>query len=308
MRVIYENGETDLATVYVGLCDDGSRIEFVESVQPPIPQREKWVLIISTLKGCPVKCPMCDAGGDYRGILSTKELFDQLDHLILGQYPTGSVPVKKLKVQFARMGDPAFNDNVLEVLSTFSSRYDAPGFLPSISTVAPSGRNPWFESLLHIKSSLPPGRFQLQFSLHTTDYEARKTLIPIKTMSFREMAQYGETFYESQDQKVTLNFANPEGFPMEPSALLPLFDPRVFLIKLTPVNPTVQSTHNHIRGRIDAESRSANDPLVNSFRDAGYDVILSIGEQRENIIGSNCGMYVEKLAGSQITDRLPVRG
>jgi len=295
MDVIFTHGQRDLATVYVGRCHDGARVEFVESVQPPIPQHEKWVLIISTLKGCPVRCPMCDAGGDYRGVLSTQELFAQLDHLILARYPDGTVPIDKLKVQFARMGDPALNDHVPGVLTDFPQRYDAPGYLPSISTVAPAGRSRWFDALIEAKRSLPRGRFQMQFSLHTTDFDARRALIPVKTMTFEEMARFGEAFHEPQDQKITLNFATPVGYPVEPRALLDHFDPQRFLIKLTPVNPTVRSLANGLKGVVDPQHPQTGSRLAKSFQDAGYDVILSIGELRENLIGSNCGMYVERL-------------
>ncbi|WP_157202220.1 hypothetical protein [Methanoplanus limicola] len=34
---------------------------------------------------------------------------------------------------------------------------------------------------------------------------------------------------------------------------------------------------------------------MDSFLNAGYDVILSAGKSGENSIGSNCGQYVEKL-------------
>ncbi len=33
---------------------------------------------------------------------------------------------------------------------------------------------------------------------------------------------------------------------------------------------------------------------LEAIREAGYEVIISIGEQEENRIGSNCGQYVQK--------------
>jgi len=37
--------------------------------------------------------------------------------------------------------------------------------------------------------------------------------------------------------------------------------------------------------------------LVERFEGLGYETILSIGEVRENAIGSNCGMYVTGMKG-----------
>ena len=56
MRVVRTTGDDDLARVFVAELADGAHVEFVESVQPPVPREEKWVLIVSTLKGCPVGC------------------------------------------------------------------------------------------------------------------------------------------------------------------------------------------------------------------------------------------------------------
>ena len=116
LEVIHSTGKNDIATVYVAKTEDNSIIEFVESIQPPFKREEKWVLIVSTLKGCPVDCIMCDAGGSYSGKLSTEEILAQIDYMIKLRYPNQIIPVKKIKIQFARMGDPAFNDAVLDTL------------------------------------------------------------------------------------------------------------------------------------------------------------------------------------------------
>lgn len=74
MKVIGVAGREDIAIVYLSRLDDGKLIEFVESVQPPIPREEKWVLIVSSMVGCPVRCMFCDAGGDYQRKLSREEI------------------------------------------------------------------------------------------------------------------------------------------------------------------------------------------------------------------------------------------
>lgn len=296
MRVLFTRGNEELARVYVARLEDGATIEFVESVQPPLPRDQKWVLIVSTLKGCPVRCPICDAGGHYRGRLSPEEILEQIDYLVRSRYPSGHVPIPMLKIQFARMGDPVFNDAVLEVLRQLPGRYETPGLLPSFSTVAPRGREGFLEELLQLKRRLySGGRFQMQFSVHTTDDEARQRLIPTRTWSLEQMAGYGDRFFEPGDRKVTLNFAAARGFPLDPARLADLFSPERFLIKLTPINPTYAAARSGLRGVIDPGDEAGNRRWVETFRAYGFDTILSIGELDENEIGSNCGMYVAGL-------------
>lgn len=293
LELVRSTGPSELATVHVGRLDDGEQVEYVESVQPPLPREEKWVLIVSTLRGCPVRCPICDAGLRYAGRLSADEIQAQIDALLRSRYPDGVVPVPKLKVQFARVGDPAFNPAVLQVLRRLPGRYDAPGLMPCISTIAPRAGRDFLEALIPIKERLyPGGRFQMQFSLHTTDEAARAELVPARTLSFAEMAAYGARFFAPGDRKLTLNFAPVQGAPLDPEALARVFDPARFLVKLTPVNPTRAATARGLRGVIDPEKPNENDALVRRFQDAGFDTLLSIGELEENRIGSNCGMYL----------------
>ncbi len=296
LNVICTRGDESLARVFVAELGDGSMVECVESVQPPRPRDEKWVLIVSTLKGCPVSCPICDAGGTYRGKLTANEIFDQIEFLVDQRYPDRRVPVKKLKIQFARMGDPAFNPAVLQVLKDLPERLDAPGLMPSISTVAPKGCERFLDDLLKIKEMhYGDGHFQMQFSLHTTCDVARSELIPIRTMELPQIAAYGDRFFRVGDRKVTLNFAPATGYPLDPQRLAELFSPERFAIKLTPINPTKAAERSGLVGVIDPADPAGYQAVVDRFTSAGFDTILSIGELRENQIGSNCGMYVAEL-------------
>ncbi len=299
MKIVGQRGESDLATVYVAELAGGGLIEFVESVQPPLPQNEKWVLIVSTLKGCPVNCPICDAGISYSGKLSFGEIIGQIDYMVRSRYSYGSIPVSKFKIQFARMGDPAFNPAVLDVLSELPFVYDAPGLLPSISTIAPRGCDDFWGKLTEVKNRLySNGRFQMQFSIHTSSEDVRPELVPCSTWSFTEMSEWGEEFFSTGDRKISLNFAAVRGFPVDPAVIADHFSPEYFMVKLTPVNPTHSSRNSGFIGIIDPDYPETAEELVGDFRNAGFDTILSIGETRENRIGSNCGMFVGRLSSS----------
>ncbi len=292
MKVRACAGRDDIATVYIAEMSGGRMVEFLESVQPPLPREKKWVLIISSLFGCPVRCPICDAGGDYRGKLSVDEILAQTDFLVYRRFADGHVPVDKFKIQFARMGDPALNGAVLDALEILPRRYRAPGLMPCLSTVAPAGYERFFERLLEIKNRCYPGRFQLQFSIHTTDQAARDRLIPIEKWDLTAIARYGERFHATGDRKITLNFALIADTPVDPAVLLDQFDPDHFLIKITPLNPTCRTVANQLVSYIDTDRTDDCYPVVRALRAAGYDVIVSIGELTENSIGSNCGQYV----------------
>ncbi|NQT33967.1 radical SAM protein [bacterium] len=293
MRVIAKLGREDIATVYIADFGEGRLVEFVESVEPSIPREKKWVSIISTLYGCPVSCRICDAGRDYSGALSFDEMMSQIDYLVELRFPGGVIPVEKWKIQFARMGEPSFNLNVLDVLEALPEKYRAPGLMPSISTIAPHGTDRFFTELLELKKRLYPTRFQFQFSIHSTDPATRRRLMPLKTWDFEQMAEYGRDFFDFGGRKIGLNFALMQDVPIDPSVIQRYFDAETFLIKLTPLNPTQNAVESGCLP-LDVDSPEAVE-LVDTIKSLGYRVIVSVGELEENAIGSNCGQYVSKL-------------
>jgi len=295
----------DLASVHVLSFGEDDRgrpllVEAVESVQPPISRQDKWVLIVSTLFGCPVGCAMCDAGGGWRGPLSAEQILAQVDHLVRERYPHGDPTQPKLKIQFARMGEPALNPAVVEVLRRLPDRYPEAGLLPSLSTVAPMGCGEFFDELLEVKDALyGGGRFQLQFSVHTTDPAARRRLVPVRCWSLEQMARYGERFCAAGDRKVTLNFAACVDHPIDAARIADQFDPDRFLIKITPLNPTARVEASSLRSWVEPQVADSGRELVTRFEDLGYQVILSVGELEENAIGSNCGQFVSEVVSGE---------
>lgn len=293
MKIIETYGRDDVAVVYVGDLGGGRVVEFAESLQPPIPREEKWVNLVSTLCGCPVTCPFCDAGGSYSGKLTAEEIQSQITYLVARRFPDRRVEAKQWKIQFARMGEPSLNDAVLDVLRQLPLLYSAQGLIPSISTVAPAGRNSFFEQLLEIKNDFyTGGRFQLQFSLHTTDEKYRDELVPIRKWSFEEIALYGERFVASGDRRVTINFAAAKQFPVDPDVVAQHFNTEKFLVKITPLNPTASARENGLSSVPIGDLQTGR--LAAEFRARGFETIVSVGELEENVIGSNCGQYARK--------------
>jgi 23S rRNA (adenine2503-C2)-methyltransferase len=191
------------------------------------------------------------------------------------------------------MGEPSFNHAVLDVLERFPEKYPVDNFVASLSSIAPHGTDRFFDRLLDIKKDLYDKSFQLQFSLHSTDVEQRNKLMPVTKWSFGKMASYGEKFYSEGGKKLTLNFALGKDNILDARSLKEFFDPDIFLVKVTPVNPTFKARQNNIDSLIVREEKEY--PVIDSLKEVGYDVILSIGEWEENEIGSNCGQYIKSL-------------
>ena len=292
-KIVNSFGKDDLARVYVMDLGEERMVECVESLQPPFTRDDKWVLLVSTSCGCPVQCKMCDAGLDFKSHLSADQILAQIDFLIGQRYPDHNIPAKKFKIQFARMGEPAFNAAVLDVLTRLPKRYEAPGLMACISTIAPRKCRDFMEQLIDIKERLyNDGHFQMQFSVHSTDEEERNYLMPIPKFTLQDIREYGDRFFKTGDRKITLNFALAQRSPFDVETLVKIFSPEQFMFKITPLNPTYNVKRSELHSYIDAENPEKQYEALQTLQSHGFDVLVSIGENEENLIGSNCGQYV----------------
>jgi 23S rRNA (adenine2503-C2)-methyltransferase len=298
MEIVEHKGNPELAEIYVARLRPSplSLVEFVDAVDPRYPREEKWVVTVSTQFGCPVQCLFCDSGGFFDGNLTADEMLAEIDHVVRRRAPDGRISSPKFKIHFARMGEPALNPAMLEVLERLPGIYDAPGLIPCIPTVAPRAAAGFFESLLDVKRRLyRGGRFQLQFSINTTDAELRDRLMPVRKWSLDEVAAYARRWYEPGDRKVVLNFALSPDNPVDPGIVASIFDPACTMVKLTPINPTDMAVKNGFGTVLSAERPDAADGLVARLRDHGFDCVVSIGQAEEIEIGSNCGQAATRI-------------
>jgi 23S rRNA (adenine2503-C2)-methyltransferase len=294
MRIIEQREVPGLATLYLAELPGGRGrlVEFVDTLEPGVPKSEKWVMMISTQVGCAVGCRMCDAGGaGYQGDLSADEMLGQIRFIAARNRELDLARHPKVKIHFARMGEPALNPAVLEALRALSREIPNPGIIASISTVAPKSPAvaPWFEGLLRIKDEcFPNGCFQLQFSLHATDDDLRHKIVPIKKWSLEEIAEYGRRFVRRGDRKVTLNFAPGPGEILESSVVARIFDPEHFLIKVTPVNPTLSAGQSRTTN-VWSEPPEPVRKFADDLRRRGCEVIISPSMEEELRSETSCG-------------------
>ena len=161
INVVKVIGDDQVAKVYIAETSENRYLEFTESTSSEISRKDKWVLVVSVLFGCPVGCMMCDAGSKFEGRLSKEEILSQIDYLVDLYYPDRTINSKEFKIQFARMGEPALNPFLLDVLEELPVRYKSEGLLPSVSTIAPDSCDKFLSKLIEIKNDLySKGRFQ----------------------------------------------------------------------------------------------------------------------------------------------------
>lgn len=304
IEVLSSTGLPDVAQVMVGRIDgrDDRVLEFVDGLAFEHPRADKWIVNVSTQYGCPVGCPFCDAGFRYRGNVSPAIMIEQIER-VLERHPAElALSCRKLKVHFARMGEPALNPGVLEVLDRLPTLIPNPDLWGCVPTIAPQRAEAWFEGLLAVKRRRYHGRFQLQFSLNTTCPEQRQRLTPYPHQPFAWVSAYGQRFFDPGDRKVVLNYALASGVPFEPSAVASSFDPGCFAVKLTPLNPTQQGSDRGLDTVLSAAAPEIMERAVERLHALGFDVVVSIGDPREDQVGSNCGQAVRRLLGKSAQD------
>ncbi|KAF0125437.1 MAG: 23S rRNA (adenine2503-C2)-methyltransferase [Elusimicrobia bacterium] len=275
------------------LSGEGERlVEFVDTVEPGVPKTEKWVLMVSTQLGCPVGCAMCDAGAmGFHGDLSAREMLAQVRRVLDDNPDLDPASHPKLKIHFARMGEPSLNPAVLEALELLAAEFPFPGLMPSLSTVAPAApaAAEFMEKLIAVKDRhYSGGKFQLQFSLHATEAADRRELVPVPVWDLAAIAAYGRRFVKPGDRKITLNFALPEGAALGTGTIREFFDPSLFLVKVTPVNPTWRAGLTgtaYVWNEVPPELASA----AAALEGAGFDVILSPSAPEEIEAATSCG-------------------
>lgn len=298
MRIVAKAGRPDLAEVYLAEFrgDPKLKAEFVDACASiGGDRREKWVIIVSTQFGCPAGCLMCDAGGGYRGDLTAREMVGQVQAVLRAHPEIDPKTCRKLKVQFARMGEPALNDCVLEAIEWLGR--DHPDGIPCVATLAPAGREDWFAGLLGLRDGFR--EFQLQLSVNTTDPGVRDQLMPIDKMPLEWLADYGREFHRPGSRKPLLNFALSDSIPVDPGEAARLFDPEFFSVKLTPLNPTRTAAENELISSVaEKDAHELVELRARQFEGLGFRVIRSVGDWEENRIGSNCGQLAARLVGA----------
>ncbi|WP_373262195.1 hypothetical protein [Hungatella hathewayi] len=220
-----------------------------------VPFEKKWLIAISTQFGCPQKCKFClvpELG--FHGNLSKDEMWEQLE-LVFNQHPE-ITHSDKIKVGFARMGEPQYNwKNILGVMREIKTYHPGFTFLPCYNTILPKaivdGKGPIEvvkEEVMSVKESLD-GFMHIQISTNSTDEEERRYLFGgANVVTIDEMKKEFNNIPNS-NRLITLNFICGAGWELDPDKLYGL-DPNVFCVKITPLNITDKTQENKLEDAI----------------------------------------------------------
>lgn len=220
-----------------------------------VPKDKKWLIAISTQYGCPQKCKFCLVPNlGFHGNLSAEQMWEQLE-MVFAHNPEVTRS-EKIKVGFARMGEPQYNwKNILKVMRDMKTYREGFKFLPCYNTILPKhevfGKGPievLKEEVMSAKEYLD-GFMHVQISTNSTNEEQRRELFGGENVvTIEEMKQHFNNM-PNNNRLITLNFILGSGWELNPDKLYGL-DPKVFCVKLTPLNVTARTVENGLEDAI----------------------------------------------------------
>lgn len=199
---------------------------------------ERWMVGVSTMSGCPVRCKFCATAQlkKWRN-LTAQEIIAQVCTMVClnGGYEEAR-KAREFKINYTRMGEPFLN---IEAVREAIAEID--GVIPNahhyVSTIGIQGSDfSW------VKDDIT-----LQISLHSFDEKKRNWLIPYnRKMTIPELGQ----IRTQSHLKTTLNLTLVDETDFDIGKLRAWFDPEFFFIKLSPLNENMISNKNGLSGII----------------------------------------------------------
>lgn len=269
-----------------------------------MPLTEKMVITISTQYGCSMNCKFCDVPKVGPGLNATyHDMLNQITTALkLHPEITGT---KRLNVHLARMGEPTWNGNVLDVAMCLKRNiYDfwkeSVAVHPVVSTMLPKNNKNLFKFLdiwcSDIKNNLYKGDAGLQFSINSTDDAQREDMFSGNSLTLDEISEIGKRLPMPIGRKYALNFALADDYIIDADKLFGLFDPNKFMCKLTPLHKTTSCSENNIETTLGYESFTPYKDKESELKRVGFDVIVFVPSYDEDLGLITCGNAI--LSGS----------
>lgn len=245
----------------------------------------------------------CDVPKVGAGHNATQE--DMIKQVIEGMKLHPEVKyTKRLNIHFARMGEPTFNPDVLfatrwlkkhmsntsQWLKNNSTRVDL--FHPVVSTMMPKN-NKWLKHFLYswmeIKNDLLKGEAGLQISLNSTDEAQRKEMFNNNACSLKQIYGIMNELPKPYGRKITLNIALNDTYIIDPDILFKYFEPKYYLIKITPLHKTNTCIENKLQTSNGYDKYYPYKECEEKLKKAGYDVIVFVPSKEEDESRITCG-------------------
>ena len=256
---------------------------------------QKWVATISTQKGCPMNCKFCDCPKyGFYGNASVDEMAYEIETILKNETVKNT---DRFNVHFARMGEPTFNPNVLafarDNLRKLVAKYiEAKTIHPVVSTMLPKANSHLTQFVLdwcNIKNIDYRGEAGLQFSINSTDDAQRDYQFNNRSLNLAEISALAKMLQHPVGRKYTLNFAVTKDTILDAERLTKLFDPKKFIVKITPIHETKSAVKNGFDVTTSYDDydvyRQFERPLVAK----GWDVIVFVPSHEEDSDRITCG-------------------
>lgn len=273
----------------------------------PLPLSEKWAVTISTQYGCSMGCRFCDVPKVGPGVnISEIDMLAMVRHSVSRE----TVHTKRLNIHFARMGEPTFNPDVIKAARSLKDIYQKPnsmGFAdtvhPVVSTMMPCYNKHlerFLSDWLEFKTA-SQGEAGLQLSINSTSRVERHRMFNGRALMLSEIAPLMQGLIKRHGvvgRKITLNFALA-GYTIDAGYLAKLFDPRYFLIKLTPMHKTRAALSSGIETKGDYTTFEPYAETEEALKAVGFDVLVFIASKEEDESRITCGNAILSDKGLQ---------
>ena len=272
----------------------GLRKEINGVANTPVDLRQKWVATISTQKGCPMRCKFCDVPKfGFHGNATLDDMKYQITTIIENE---AVKQTDRFNVHFARMGEPTWNEDVLNfsyILRriVLNAGLTAKTVHPVVSTMLPSANKrliPFLKEWCYIKNHEYNGEAGLQFSINSTNEDQRRLLFDYRSLSLSDISIIADMLPMPQGRKYTLNFPVTAYTILDAKVLSSLFDKEKFIVKITPIHETKAAKENGFEatGYADYDVyRQFEQPLLAE----GWGVIVFVPSKEEDSDRITCG-------------------
>ncbi len=264
--------------------------------------KKKWLLTVSTQKGCTHNCQFCDVAPlPFNGNLTTFDILDQVNFLLEATpYVT---ECDKVKIGFARMGEPAHNlQSVLraiEFLPTLSAiRGRKFNWLPCFNSILPvttmEGRHAYdvIDEVVKMKEDKYNGFLHFQISCNSTDEETRTRLFGgAHVLNIQNIINKINDL-KITNRTVTLNFIVMKGIEVDVNKLMGFgLNPEKFAVKLIPLNATNNAAEHSLETYANYSNYDELVKLRDEFASHNIPVVMDAIAKCEEA-GLCCGQIV----------------
>lgn len=266
-----------------------------------VPSADKHLMTVSTQKGCVHNCQFCDVAPlPFKGNLTEAEIMCQIDNMlsVTPQFMYGG-EFKKMKIGFARMGEPAHNlENVLSAMLEMMKRYRKINWLPCFNTILPTQVNgssglEVLDRVIDFKEDVYNGFLHLQISANSTCEEKRAELFGASVVSLEDIIDWIRDRHIS-NRTVTLNFIVMKGVEIDVQKLRKMgMTGDKFAVKLIPLNNTQNSGVHGLHTFGNHSNYEAMISLTQEFKDAGIPVVMDTVARCEESGSICCGQLAQ---------------